>query len=103
MAGKIPTATEISKEIEKLKEEISEKFEDEVLKLQDSLVPLTPVDTSHLISSWEDPMKINPFKFRLRNTASYAYQILIVGREAGRGSHRLPDGLLPYIRRWLNK
>lgn len=95
----IPSNTDIQNEFKKLKEKINKQFKEEVLKLQDELTIMTPVQTGHLRDSWQNPEKIGQGTYVLVNTALYAHKVLIQGMPKG----QLPQGILPHIREWKVK
>ena len=78
--------------------ELSENFDEEVEILVDELIEISPKDTGFLKDSWQAPIKISDFHYRLINTAEYAWFPLIEGN-----SDQLPMGILPHIREWKSR
>jgi hypothetical protein len=101
--AKVPSKAEIKAEIDKLKKELFEEFGDEVEKLQDELKIMTPVDTGFLVDSWNEPKYKGNGVYQLSNYANYAEQILMIGLQNGKGSRKLPQGVLPHVRMWADK
>jgi len=95
---KIPDFRDIKKEMLSLKKRVDSDFEEEVEKLKDEIVIITPVDTGFLKSSFQNVMKISDFKYKIINTANYSESILIDGK-----SQQLPHGIIPHIKNWQNK
>lgn len=105
MASKIPSKNDIKKEFDKLRRDLENNFKNEVENLVEIIKVATPVDTGFLRDSFQDLENISSKKriaFRLVNTAPYSTQILLIGREGGRGSEQLPNGIFPIVYEWRN-
>lgn len=90
--------TNASYEFENL---VASQMNSKVNKLVKNMIAITPEDTGDLKKSYS-VSKVNNFHYSIENDRTYAHQVLGLGRTGpGLGSLQLPDGILPFIKTFI--